>query len=123
MQSFSPEAAQRILNQLLGQYHTVTPREACGVILADSSVIQLRNWARAGRFHFTGFKLIWLLGWRAFRHGDGIAYIYHSHRESTRPSKTDLVFMNHLSHRWPGVGHVIFSPSGRMTFYPPGGPQ
>ena len=117
-QLFSQEAAQRILSQLLAHHEVTKPREAVGVVLRDSSVIRFRNWSRKTHaFKASNFKLLWLLGWGAWRHGTGIAYIYHSHTQSSSPSQTDQAFMYQLAQRWPSVGHLIFTPHGEFSIY------
>lgn len=113
----SPEAEQRVVDLLLSHYQATYPREAVGVVMGDGSVLRFTNWSlRPDRFRTLGLPLLrW--GWKAWRRGHGVAYIYHSHRKSTRPSESDVQFMRVLKGRWSHVDHLIFTPDGEYDIW------
>lgn len=115
---FSPEAEQRVLDLLVSHYHASYPKEAVGVIMRNSSVIRFANWSPlANEFRTLGTALLFAKGWKAWRHGRGVSYIYHSHRGDTTPSETDEAFMRHLYSRWPHVQHLIFTPDRQYDIW------
>lgn len=78
--------------------------------MRDGSVIRFRNWSLVpDKFLTLGFPLL-RRGWKTWRHGRGVQYLYHSHRKSPSPSQTDQAFMKILHSRWPHVHHLIFTP-------------
>ena len=103
-----PETLQA---EFLDHYQSVAPREAVGLLLSDGSTLRLHNWSRRrDRFMVGWWSILWNLGWRAFRYGEGIEMVYHSHVGSCDPGPTDKHFMAFLHERWPGVDHLIFVP-------------
>lgn len=113
-----PEVGPRLLDELVGYYYEAYPREAVGVVMTDGSVVPFKNRSVVPhRFYTTGFPLLQQFGWQAWRHGDGVAYFFHSHRQTTRPSETDKTFMGVLASRWPHVKHLIFTPSREYSIW------
>lgn len=114
----SPEVEQRVLDQLICHYIEAYPREAVGVVLRDTSIIQFRNWSnQPHQFLTAGFSLLRTKGWKAWRHGKDVVYLYHSHRQSTSPSQIDQGFMRVMYARWPHVQHLIFTPDRRYEIW------
>ena len=88
------------------------PKEAVGLLLADGSVLRLRNWSRKpGRFLVGYWKIFRELGWGGLMRGEGVSMIYHSHNIEAFPSQTDREFMAVMAKKWPHVKHLIFVPA------------
>jgi len=88
------------------------------VVMEDGSVVPFKNRAdRPDRFRTLGLELLVRYGWRAWWRGRGVSYLYHSHRQTTHPSQTDVTFMRVNSRRWPHVQHLIFTPDGRYEVW------
>ena len=101
----------KIQAELLDHWHEGSPREVVGLILDDGSLIRLTNLSRKVDEFLVGFwEILFKLGWKALRHGEGINMIYHSHTYTTEPSQSDEAFASFLASRWPGVAHLIFIP-------------
>jgi proteasome lid subunit RPN8/RPN11 len=105
------ELPETLQSEFLNHYQSVAPREAIGLLLSDGTSIRLRNWSRRqDRFLVGWWSILWNLGWRTLRYGEGIDAVYHSHVGSCEPGPTDRTFMVVLARRWPEVSHLIFVP-------------
>lgn len=108
--SWSPELEAEILDDLVDHFWEEFPREACGVITEDGEVIRFQNRSRQpDQFRVGSIQVIRRLGWKGYLRGEGVQLIYHSHRQSTNPSQTDELFMQHMARVWPAVDHLIFT--------------
>lgn len=114
--SWSAEQEQETLEFLVAHYWDSYPKEAIGVITDDLEIIELKNRSRhRDRFLVMPWDML-KLG-RGYWTGKGLQLIYHSHRQSTSPSQADMAFMGYIRNVWPGVDHLIFTPSGEYSVW------
>ncbi len=108
----------RLKVDLADHWQASRPRETVGLVLNDGSTIPLKNRISVpDKFMVGAWSILWNLGWRSLRYGDGISMVYHSHTNTSEPSPMDKNFMVVLHKRWPGVNHLIYVPDTEYSIW------